>query len=214
MKRVLTALLLLVTVPVLADEPTAPPVMPTETTGPAVHPKFLDLALKVDGKNQITEGRSETPVSHRELFRRLGRTDLVTQSEDMQLRRTWFIVSAATLGVVAVAAGTVLILTAPKLNSIACESDVRIYNDVCVPRAAQHNWAGSATIVTGVLGAALLATLAYWSDPSILDRDQTSALVSSFNSQLARTLRQAPSGLKVLPVVSPDGAFVAASARF
>lgn len=175
---------------------------------------FLDQALKVDVKNEITEGRSATPVTHRQLFERLGRTDLVAESTAREQRRLWLLVSAGAVAVAGVVSGSIFIATGPNLASPACESDVRIYNEVCVPRAAQHNIAGTALIATGVATGLLLATLAYWSDPRVLTRDETSALISSYNSGLAKKLKTTPSGWKITPVITPDGAAVAASVKF
>lgn len=210
-QTMLVSVLLLSTLAQAQDPLTAPPVMPTEDPVPA---QFLDQALKVDVRNQITEGRQHTPLTHRELFVRLGRTDLIEKSDALAQRRKWLIISSVAMAVAAGVTGTVLIATAPKLASPACESDIRIYNEVCVPRAAQHNIAGTAVIVTGVIGAALLATFAYWADPRVLDRDETAALVSSFNSKLARSLRKPISSLKLLPLLTPDGASLTAALRF
>ncbi len=205
---------LLLSAGALADELTPPPVMPTEAAEPAIPGQFLELALKVDGKNRVTEGRAQTPVTHQELFRRLGRADLLSQSDALATRRRWLIISSVSLAVVAGIVGSVLIATAPVLASPACESDVHVYNDLCVPRAAAHNTAGTSVIAGGVAGALLLATLAYWSNPDVTDADQTAALVSTFNAQLARRLRGTPSGFKLLPLVTPDGATLTASLRF
>lgn len=199
----------------LAAEPSAPPVMSTEQAEVAQVPTgFLDQALKVDVKNQITEGRSATPVTHRQLFERMGRADLITESFARAQRRTVLAVTGAVVAGLAIAAGTVVIATGPRLASIECESSVQIYNEVCVPRANAHNYSGTAIIAAGVVTGLLLGTLAYWSDPDVLTRDETAALISTYNSQLAKRLKQPPSGWKIVPVVTPDGAAVAASVKF
>jgi hypothetical protein len=214
MRRTLLVSVLLLSVLARAEEPTVPPIIPTEQAEPAIPGQFLDLALKVDVRNHITEGKAQTPVSHRELFTRLGRADLLLQSDNLANKRKWLIISAVTLAVAGGVTGGILIGTAPKLASPACESDIHVYNDICVPRAAQHNISGTAVIATAVVGAAMLATFAYWSDPDVLNRDQTAALVSSFNAQLARNLRRPSSTLRVLPMISPDGASLTAALRF
>jgi hypothetical protein len=83
-----------------------------------------------------------------------------------------------------------------------------------VPRANQHNISGTAIIVSGVVGALLMAGFAYGSDPAVLTRDETVSLVGTYNSQLARQLRRPPAGLRLLPMVTPDGASLTASLRF
>jgi hypothetical protein len=189
--------------------------MSTEQAEVAQVPKgFLDQALKVDVKNQITEGRSATKLTHRQLFERMGRTDLVAESVAREQRRVWLAVSGGAIAVAGAVVGSIFIATGPKLASPECESSVQIYNEICVPRANQHNIAGTAIIATGVVTGLLLGTLAYWSDPSVLNRDETSALISSYNSALAKKLKSPPSGWKILPVITPDGAVVAASVKF
>lgn len=197
-----------------AQEPSAPPVMPTELAEPVLPSAFLEQALKVDVDNQITQGRERKPVTHRQLFAWLGRSDLLARSELMAARRKWLIIGSVALASASLVAGSILLATAPNLATPACESSVQTYNEVCVPRAAQHNISGTALIVTGVLGALLMAGFASGSDPSVLDRDETTALVSTFNSKLARELRRPAAGLRLLPLVTPDGASLIASLRF
>lgn len=214
-------LCLLLSLPALAQEaatpaePSAPPVMSTEATETSSVPSaFLDQAVKVDTAGRITVGRAATPLSARELFERMGRVDLVAKSDSLASRRLWLSLSAGAVAVVGGVVGGVLIGTGPRLASVECESDIRVYNDICVPRAAQHNISGTAVIVTGVATGLLLGTLAFWSDPAVLTRDETASLASSYNAQLARRLKSQPTGLKVVPVVTPDGAAVTASLRF
>ena len=218
MRPVFTLFALLLASPSLAQEPlpspSPPPVMPAEEAEPALPSTFLDQALRVDVENHITQGRARTPVSHVELFEKLGRADLLTKSADLATRRKWLIIGSIALSSAAIVTGSILIATAPNLATPACESNTQVYNQVCVPRAAQHNISGTAVIVTGVVGALLMAGFAYGSDPAVLTRDQTSALVSEYNSRVARSLRRPPSGFRLIPLVTPDGAWVTASLRF
>lgn len=198
----------------LAQEPSPPPVMPTEAAEPALPDTFLDQALRVDVKNQITRGRAQTPVSHRELFEQLGRADLLERSQALATRRTWLIVGAVALSTAAIVTGSILIATAPNLATPACENSVQVYNEICVPRAKEHNISGTAIIAAGVVGSVLMAGFAYASNPDVLTRDETAALIGSFNSRLARQLRRPPAGLRLMPLVTPDGAWLTASLRF
>lgn len=197
-----------------AEDPTPPPVMPTELAEPALPPAFLDQAIKVDAKNQVTQGRADTPLTHRELFVKLQRTDLVEKSDLLAARRKGLIIASVSVGSASIIGGAILIATAPKLASIACESSVQVYNELCVPRANAHNISGTAIIATGVVGALLMAGFAFNTNPNVLDRDETAALVSSHNSRLARQLRRPPASLRLSPMVTPDGASLTASLRF
>lgn len=197
-----------------AQELSPPPVAPAEEAEPALPTTFLDQALKVDGKNQVSRGRAQTPVSHRELFELTGRADLIAKSDALIVRRKWLIIGSISVAAAGLATGIALIATAPNLATPACENSVMIYNEVCVPNARTHNISGTAVIAAGVLGALLLAGFAYNSDPNVLDRDATAALISGFNSKLARMLRRPPASLRLLPIVTPDGAILTASLRF
>ena len=191
-----------------------PPVMPTEEAEPVLPSIFLDQALRVDVGNHITQGRARTPMSHVELFEKMGRADLLTKSAELATRRKWLIIGSVALSAAAIITGSILIATAPNLATPACESNIQVYNEICVPRAAQHTISGTAVIVTGVVGALLMAGFAYGSDPAVLTRDETTALVSEYNSRVARSLRRPPNGFRLIPLVTPDGAWLTASLRF
>ena len=188
--------------------------MPTEEAEPVLPAVFLDQALKVDVDNHVTEGRAKTPLSHRELFGRLGRADLLARSDAMITRRKWLIIGGVVLAATAIAVGSLLIATAPNLATPACENSVYVYNEICVPAANQHNISGTAVIATGVVGALLMAGFAYGSDPAVLTRDETASLVSGYNSRLAKDLRRPPAGFRLIPMVTPFGASLTASLRF
>lgn len=198
----------------IAEDPSPPPVLPTEAAEPSLPSTFLDQALKVDAKNQVTVGRANTPLTHRELFVRLERADLVQKSDELAARRRGLIIGSVALSSASILGGVILIATAPKLASIACESSVYVYNEICVPRANAHNISGTAVIATGVVASLVMAGFAFNSNPEVLGRDETAALVSNYNSRLARQLRRPPAGLRILPVVTPDGAALTASLRF
>ena len=83
-----------------------------------------------------------------------------------------------------------------------------------MPRANAHNISGTAVIATGVVASLVMAGFAFNANPDVLDRDQTASLVSSYNSKLARNLRRPPAGIRLLPVVTPDGAALTASLKF
>ncbi|MBL8913776.1 MAG: hypothetical protein JNM17_23945 [Archangium sp.] len=215
--KTLLALVVLSASIALADEPSAPPVMSTEAAEVAQVPTgFLDQALKVNVKNEITEGRSGNRLTHRQVFERMGRTDLIAESLAREQRRTLLAITGGIIAGVAIGAGITVIATGPKLASPECEADVRIYNEICVPRANAHNYTGTAIIVGGVVTGLLLGTIAYWSDPNVLTRDETASLIGTYNSQLAKRLKNSPSGLKLklMPSIGPDGAALTASLKF
>lgn len=191
-------------------EPSAPPIIETPTTG--VPQGFTDAALRVNRLNVITEGRSGKELSHRELFSRLGRTDLLAQSDAVQTRRTVLFVAAGAVAVAGLITGTVLLATSPNLATPQCENDVAVYNEICVPQARQHLTGGVVAYAGGVVGALVLGGLAFLSDPRVLDVDGTSRLVGLYNAQLLRTMRA--NGVTVVPVVTTGGAMMAASLRF
>ncbi len=205
---------LLLSATAFAQELTAPPVIPTEAAEAALLTDFFDQALKVDEKNKISQGRAQVPLTHREFFVMLERTDLIEKSDGLAMRRQWLVIGSVALSSAAIITGALLIATAPRLASAECESSVTVYNEFCVPRANAHNISGTVTIAAGVVGALLMAGFAYNSNPALLDRDETAALVSRYNSKLARQLRRPPASIRFLPMVTPDGASLAAALRF
>lgn len=201
-------------VPAEAQTVTPPPVMPTEAAEPTLPNEFLDQAVKVDDKNNVTQGRNATPLTHRELFIKLDRPDLVLKADELAARRKWLTIGAVSLSSASILAGAILIATGPKLASPDCENSVQIYNEICVPRAKAHNITGSSIMAVGVVASLVMAGFAFNANPDVLSRDETAALVSGYNSRLARNLRRPPAGLRLMPVITPEGGMLTASLRF
>ena len=189
--------------------PSAPP-MPV--VAPGVPPSFVDSALRVDRDNVITEGKAGTPVSHRELFTRLGRTDLLEKSDAAKTRRTALFIAAGGVLLAGAVTGIAFLATSPNLATPACENDVRVYNDICVPKVREHTSIGVGSLVGGVVGALLLGGIAFLSDPRVLNADATSRLVGIYNAQLLRKLRGET--VTLVPVITNEGAAMSASLHF
>lgn len=176
-----------------------PPDAPTSTPPPAA---FFEQMLTVDLKGRVYEGRKRYRLSATEVFERLGRTDLLEESARLRRRRTSLWVAAAVTGVTLVATGAVLLGLAPSPATPTCEADVTYYNQVCVPRYQAYQTAGSAVLVTGIVAGSVLASLAWWTNPDVLSRDEMTALVAGYNARLRRQLSGgAPSGVRLLPFV-------------
>ena len=200
------------TAPPDVSEPPAPPTAEPAVTVPGT---FYDRMLTVDAKGRVYEGRARTLLPARDVFERAGRTDLLERSGTLATRRTALAVSAAILGVASVAVGVSLIALAPWPGTTVCEADVFYYNDVCVPRYHAYQNAGSAVLVAGLISSAVLAGLAWNTNPDVLNRDEMTKLVSAYNAQLKKSLTASgPSSLRVAPWVGPNGGGVAAMMRW
>ncbi|MEW6430683.1 MAG: hypothetical protein AB1730_04170 [Myxococcota bacterium] len=201
--------------PVLTEPRGPPPAPPPTAASEATPPAFFERMLSVDQKGRVYEGRARTPVRARDVFERAGRVDLLEQSESLSRRRITLAVLAAVVGAAGVAVGATLIAIAPSPATPTCEADVRYYNDVCVPRYHAYQNTGSAVLVSGVIVASLLATLAWWSNPDVLSRDEMTKLVSTYNARLKKTLAPSgPSSLRLAPWVGPGGGGLAAMLRW
>lgn len=203
--------------PTPPPEATAPPDVSEPPTPPAAEPAvtvpgtFYDRMLTVDEQGRVYEGRARTLLPNRDVFERAGRMDLVDRSDTLRRRRTALAVSAGVLAVTSVAVGVSLIVLAPWPGTSACEANLNYYNEVCIPRYHAYQNAGSAIIAGGLIGASLLATLAYWSRPDVLTRDEMTKLVSAYNARLKKSLLGVdPSSLRVAPWLGPNGGGVAA----
>lgn len=200
------------TAPPVVSEPPAPP---TAEPPAAVPSSFYDRMLTVDTKGRVYEGRARTLLPARDVFGRMGRTDLLEQSNTLSRRRTGLAVSAAILGVASVAVGVSLIALAPWPGTPVCEADVFYYNDVCVPRYHAYQNAGSAVLVAGLISSAVLAGLAWNTNPDVLNRDEMTKLVSAYNAKMKKSLVGIdPSSLRIAPWVGPNGGGVAAMMRW
>lgn len=204
-------------------EPAPPPIVPAEgvetpAETSAMPSEFFSKFLHVDVRGQVSVGREKRPISHRELFELAGRTDLVARSDQLASRRLWLAVGAGATAVAGGVTGAVLLLTSPKLASPACEASVQVYNEICVPRVALHQTGATIAFAGGFAIAALLATLSYWSNPDVTNRDETSAIASSYNAKLARELRKQsaarPAPVNVAPVLLPGFGGLVAQLRF
>lgn len=200
------------TAPPEVSEPPAPPPAEPSVTVPS---SFYERMLTVDAKGRVYEGRARTLVPARDVFERAGRTDLLEQSGSLSRRRTGLAVSAIILGVTSVAVGVSLIALAPWPGTPVCEADVNYYNNVCVPRYHAYQNSGAGVLVAGLISSAVLAGLAWNTNPDVLNRDEMTKLVSAYNAKLKRDLTASgPSSLRVAPWVGPNGGGVAAMMRW
>jgi hypothetical protein len=194
------------------SEPPAPPSAEPPVTVPST---FYERMLTVDEKGRVYEGRARTLLPARAVFERAGRVDLLERSDALSRRRTGLAMSAIILGVTSVAVGVSLIALAPWPGTPACEADVNTYNDVCVPRYHAYQNGGAGVLVAGLIGSAVLAGLAWNTNPDVLTRDEMTKLVSAYNAALKKSLLGVePSSLRVAPWVAPHAAGVAAMLRW
>ncbi|MEW5742528.1 MAG: hypothetical protein AB1938_26660 [Myxococcota bacterium] len=193
-------------------EPSSPPL--TEPP-PSIPPAFFRLMLTVDEKGQVYEGRQRTPLTPREVFQKADRMDLIERSDTLARRRLGLAIGAGAVAAVGSAVGIALIALAPSAATPECEADVKFFNEVCVPRHMAYETAGSAVLVSSLVVGSLLATLAWWSNPTVLSRDEMTALVSGYNARLKRQLTEGgPSSLRLSPYIGPGQAGLVGTMRW
>lgn len=209
---VITALLLAV---LSQAEVTPPPLPAVEAPAePLVPAAFFDDVLSWDpDAKQAVHGRQKTVLTRTEFFERVGRLDLIEQSNSLRARRITLAVAAGTVALGGLIGGIVLLAGSPDMNSAYCVNNVANFNQ-CHEINRVHQTGGIGLIAGSVATAALMATLAWWSSPDVVDSDEATHLVSQYNADLLKRLRASRGSLKWMPVVSPDGAALAVAGQF
>ncbi len=201
-----TALLL-----TIAGQISEPPPPPAVGVTP---PAFFDEALVWDStQNAPLLGREKKVLGRLEFYERVGRLDLVAASNSAMHRRIGFAVASGVLAVTGVVAGIVMLSKSPNMNSAFCVDSVDNYN-FCNTQNRFQQIGGIVFVAAGLGSAMLLATIAYWQSPEVVDRDETIHLVSQYNATLLKKLRDVPNSLRWMPAVSPEGGMLAVSGRF
>ena len=177
------------------------------------HAFFEDvLSWDLQG-NQALRGKQRTVLTRAQFFETVGRVDLIEKSGALRTRRLGLALGAAGLAIAGSIGGVVLLSGSPDMNSAYCVDNARNFNE-CHDKNRVHQIGGIAFIAGGLATAMLMATLAWWSNPDVVDGDEATHLVAQYNAGLLKRLRASRGSLKWLPVVSPDGAQLAVSGRF
>lgn len=195
-------------------EVSAPPPPPAEAVVPLVPQAFYDDVLAWDLEaNQALRGRQKIALTRTEFFRQVGRLDLIDLGDAIRTRRAWFAVTAGVAALGGAIGGIFLLSGSPNMNSAFCVANIANFNQ-CDADNRVHQNGGIALIAGGAAIAMLMATLAWWSNPDVVDGDEAIHLVAQYNAGLLKRLRASSGLLKWLPLVSPDGAQLAVSGRF
>jgi hypothetical protein len=202
----------------------APPA-PAAPAPPAPHVRlFLQEYVAYDASTgEATRGQSKTPMSREELYRLLGRPDLVDTADAHRTQRTVLFVGAGAAIVGGIVAGLALRSNIPEMNSGYCTSSVRVFNDECDPQMRKYEVLSAVAMISGALaGGGLIA----WGTSISTDgapRTAIAGMVASYNGNLMHRLREsgtttrtAGSGarLDVMPNVGPGGGSVQARLTF
>ena len=195
-------------------EVSAPPPPPVEAVVPLVPQAFFDdvLAWDLQG-NQALKGRQKIALTRTEFFQQVGRLDLIDKSDAIRTRRVWFAVTAGVAALGGGIGGVFLLSGSPNMNSAFCTANIANFHQ-CDDDNRFHQKGGIAFIAGGAAIAMLMATLAWWSNPDVVDGDEATHLVAQYNAGLLKRLRVSSGPLKWLPLVSADGALLAVSGRF
>lgn len=192
---------------------TAPP-PPPPAAEPLIPHAFYEEVLSWDLQaNRAVRGRQRTVLTRTEFFEQVGRLDLIDKSTSLKARRIGLGIGAGAVLLGGVIAGIVVLTRSPDVNSAFCVSRIDNYQQ-CQATERVHQ-TGSAFLFAGSLAtAALLATLAWWSNPDVLSGDEAIQLAARYNAGLLKRVRAGGSSLKWLPVICADGAQLAVTGRF
>jgi hypothetical protein len=188
--------------PAPVPTPAAPPIIAAEE----------DRSVVVTDDDELLYGAARQKVTNVELFKLLGRDDLLVQSAQNEQRRTVLAITGGGVAVAGLAIGIALLATAPDLTMGACGVDIRLYNEQCRAEAAGHQVGGIVGIAGGLLVGGLLASIAYWSRPEVFTRAELRKFVNEHNATIGApksTLR-----LELRPAVSPAFSGLVASGTF
>jgi hypothetical protein len=162
----------------------------------------------------VVQGRARQPLARDEFYAQLKRPDLVEKSRAAAQRR---VILAVAAGAAVLAGATTVVLSrvgAPDLNSGFCVDNTRNYNTICVPDQQRRDTLLAVGAVGGLSLGAILGTLAYWSSPNVLSKDETSALISEHNASLLKRLRSEEAAVRFTPYGSTQGAGVVTTVTF
>jgi hypothetical protein len=180
-----------------AEPAPAPAAATPQVSAPPVVGAQEDSTIGMTDDGRILFGASKREVDAPELFRALGRADLVAQSEANVKRRFGFTIAAITVGVVAVGVGVALFATTPDPVTPACLVNAQTYNEVCLPAKVAHQVGGGTAIGGGLLVAGILASIAYWARPEVFSKWDLKKFINEHNASIG-----APAiTLQLLPTV-------------
>jgi hypothetical protein len=200
-----------------ASEPVPPPASPPPPAVPApsappVVAAAEERAVLITDDDRIFYGTPKQQLTPVQLFEATGRQDLVERARANLKRRTVLFITAGALAAVALAVGVGFLATSPVMGgSSRCnDGDLGYYNSYCQPQWVLHQQVGTATLVTGLAAAGILASFGYWARPDVLTPFELRKFIRQYNASLS----EPPASLRLVPWVSPDGAGLTARATF
>jgi hypothetical protein len=174
---------------------------------------FRSLKLRYDPRaGAAYEGPSREPLAREDLYKRLGREDLVERDESRRTQRIFFFTGAGAALVAGIAGGVVILNGSPDMNSEAC-SLTAAGQHKCVAESNRANALSGVAMISGALLATGLLTVGLSLGSSPLPARETESLVATYNGELMRRLKApsaapaTPSGsrLEITPQVSASG---------
>ena len=179
-----------------APAPGAPPAQgePTQTDAAPASPLalFRQEYIQYDSRTgEATRGQAKTTVTREELYRMLGRQDLLEAADAQRTtRNVLFAVAGAT-----VAAGLVVGFEIrkgiPNLNSVECSGPVGDRSEKsCVDGYRSHELWSAVAMVGGLLLGGGIATVAGALTVDGAPRTTIAGMVASYNGSIMRRLRE------------------------
>ncbi len=177
------------------EQAPAPPVPPSPVAPPP-RPRpdirlFLQEYVSYDARTgEATRGQAKTPIPRDELFRLIGRPDLVDAAESRRVERALVFTASGAAFVAGIVGAVAIQSDAPDMNSRWCSSSTHVYNEECDPRVRTHQvWSGVALASGMLVGSALLT----WGLNIPIDgtsRASIAGMVASYNGSLRQRLRE------------------------
>lgn len=210
-RSLLLAVLALLSSPAFAqsspDAPTAPaPQTFDEEAYRAQH-------LRWDWREEkAVYGPDERRLGREELYRLIGRDDLLERHQQLGTRRLWTAIGAGASTVAGLTVAGILMANRVDLNDPYCVASAANLNECTSHYQTQGTWAMISAAV-GVGGGVALTTIALLTHRAMNRPDQRS-LIYDYNEGLKKKLSAPGTSLQLVPVVSPSSGGIVATLRF
>lgn len=157
-------------------------------------------------------GRDERRLEREELYRLIGREDLLARHEQLRSRRLWTAIGAGASTVAGLTVAGVLLANRVDLNDPYCVANPTNY-DECTDHYRQEGTWAMISAGVGVAGGVVLTTIAMMAHRAMNRPDQRT-LIYEYNEGLKKKLSTPGTSLRLVPVVSPSSGGLMATLRF
>jgi hypothetical protein len=149
--------------------------------------EFMKSYVSYDEDKGFTEGKHHSPLERDVFYQRIGRSDLVEQSDSLKLRKNVLLVGACAVALAGIIGAVAAVASNPDPNSVACNQDNATYNR-CIDRGRNDDVLAAGSVVVGGLAASVMAWFGFHMNLEPVDSSEAKRLASQYNGELRRRL--------------------------